>query len=76
MIDQATKWCNGPCGRELPAADFYRLQTRLSSFCRRCDNIRRVDAFKATYRKAKPRARYLKAQRDRRHQRQTEALAA
>ena len=36
------------------------------SYCKRCDNVRRVGEFKEMYRMKKPRARYLKAQRERR----------
>jgi hypothetical protein len=63
-----TKWCNGPCGRELPRTEFYRLaRSTWSSACKRCDNIRRRDDFKrAYYRGASSRVLYLRAQRKRR----------
>lgn len=69
------KWCNGPCGRELPPAAFYDLGSQLSSFCRRCDNIRRVEAFQARYSSPRARLLYLRAQRLRRHRRQIEVAA-
>lgn len=69
MTLPGSKWCNGPCGRQLPSEAFYALRTGPSSFCRRCDNVRRVGAFKARYSSPSARLKYLKRQRDRRHRR-------
>lgn len=65
----ALKWCNGPCGRELPVDAFYRLPRQLSAYCKRCDNVRRVAAFKASYSTPTARLVYLRAQRVRRRRR-------
>jgi hypothetical protein len=69
MITRQPKWCNGPCGRELPAEAFYDLGPQLSAYCKRCDNIRRVETFKARYSSPRARLLYLRAQRLRRRRR-------
>lgn len=60
------KWCAGPCGRQLPESDFYRSKVRTLSYCKRCDNVRRVSVFKAKYSTPTGRMKYLMAQRVRR----------
>ena len=65
----AMKWCNGPCGRMLQAAEFYKVRRWLSAYCKRCNNIRRTDAFRQRYSTPTGRANYLRAQRRRRHAR-------
>jgi hypothetical protein len=64
--ERGWKWCNGPCGRDLPVSEFY-LNTagNPQPECKACHRVKARDNFRKNYRERIP-----NWQRERKRQRQ------